>query len=249
MKRRKEKNIQVFNEDVKRKKSYVYTDSKIYSAYTANLKISAEIVRMVKTAVGRGKITILDVGSGDGTYTFELMEKIKPKKIIGFDIAKEGVDIANKKIRKKDRNKIKFLNSSIYEADKVIKQKFDVVVVRGVLHHLYNPKRAIKAVSNLSDKIIIVEPNGYNPILKVIEKVSPYHRRHEEKSYWPPTLNKWFEKNGFKVQKQEFFGIVPFFFPESLAKMIKKVESFLEKIPYLSRVYCGINLIVYEKQT
>lgn len=248
MKRRKEKNIQVFNQDVKNRGGYVYTDVTIYSAYIASLKQSEEILRMVKKALGKKKnFTILDIGSGDGTYTFELFEKLKPKKIVGFDVAKEGVDIANKKIKKKDKGRIKFYESGIYDVNDVIKEKFDVAVIRGVLHHLYEPEKGIDAITNLSDKIIVVEPNGYSPILKIIEKISPYHRKHEEKSYWPPTLNNWFKKNGLRVRNQHFFGVVPFFCPPWMAKMLKKYEPTLENLPILNRIYCASNAIIYER--
>jgi len=248
MKIRKEKNIEQFNKDVNNLGGYAYTDQNIYSAVTASKKQSEEILEVIKSQFKK-PLRIIDVGSGDGTYTFELFEKLNPKVIVGFDFAKEGVKIANERIKKKAANKIKFIESSIYDVNKKIKDKFNVAVVRGVLHHLYQPQKGINVISKLADTIIVAEPNGYSPIMKIMEKVSPYHRKHEEKSYWPPTLNSWFKKNGFRVQKQEFFGIVPFFFPEPLVRLIKIVEPFLESIPYLNRIYCGTNLIVYEKQT
>src|SRR3989338_4519651 len=233
MKRRRdrEKNISKFNRDVKMLGGYAYTDQNIYSAVVASKKQSDGILKAIRSQKFKKPLKILDVGSGDGTYTFELYQKLSPKKIVGFDYAEEGVRIAKKKI------------------DKKIKEKFDVAVVRGVLHHFYQPQKGINAISKLADVIIVAEPNGYSPIMKIMEKVSTYHREHEEKSYWPPTLNRWFERNGFQVRKQCFFGIVPFFFPERPAKLIKAVEPILENIPYLNRIYCGTNLIVYEKQT
>ncbi|HBB76904.1 MAG: hypothetical protein A3J18_02500 [Candidatus Levybacteria bacterium RIFCSPLOWO2_02_FULL_40_18] len=251
MKRRRdrEKNISKFNRDVKMLGGYAYTDQNIYSAVVASKKQSDGILKAIRSQKFKKPLKILDVGSGDGTYTFELYQKLSPKKIVGFDYAEEGVRIAKKKIRKKDAKRINFLVSSVYVVDKKIKEKFDVAVVRGVLHHFYQPQKGINAISKLADVIIVAEPNGYSPIMKIMEKVSTYHREHEEKSYWPPTLNRWFERNGFQVRKQCFFGIVPFFFPERPAKLIKAVEPILENIPYLNRIYCGTNLIVYEKQT
>lgn len=247
MKKRKiEKSIEEFNQDVKNLGGYAYTNKNIYSAVTAGKKQSEGILKAINERFKK-PLRIVDVGSGDGTYTFELFEKLKPKKIVGFDFAKDGIKIANERIKKKDIKRIKFIESSIYDVNKKIKSKFDVAVVRGVLHHLYNPKKGINAICKLADVIVVVEPNGYSPLMKIMEKVSPYHRKHEEKSYWPPTLNSWFEKNGFKVKKQYFFGPVPFFFPEILARMIKTVEPFIENIPYLNRIYCATNLIVYEK--
>ncbi len=246
MKRKIEKNVHVYNEDVKKLGRYEYTGQERYSAVTAGKKQSEEIIRAVREYAD-GPKKILDVGSGDGTYTFELFKAFKPEKIVGFDFSKEGVELAKAKIKKRDIKKIRFVNSSIYDVNKKIKEKFDVTVVRGVLHHLYEPQKGIRVISNLTNIIVVVEPNGYSPLMKVIEKVSPYHRKHEEKSYWPPTLNSWFVDNGFRVSKQKFFGPVPFFFPETFARMIKRIEPLIENIPYLNRIYCASNLIVYEK--
>lgn len=245
-KRKIEKSIEQFNKDVKNLGGYAYTKKNLYSAVTAGKKQSEGILKAINENFTK-PLRIIDVGSGDGTYTFELFEKLNPKSIVGFDFAKDGVRIAKGKIKKKNIRRIKFIESSIYDVNKKIKNQFDVAVVRGVLHHLYDPKKGINAICKLADVIVVVEPNGYSPLMKIMEKVSPYHRKHEEKSYWPPALNSWFEKNGFKVKKQYFFGPVPFFFPETLARMIKTIEPFIENIPYINRIYCATNLIVYEK--
>lgn len=244
----KEKNISVYNQDIKKLGRYEYTGEDKYSAITAGRKQSEEILRSIKSLRLKKPYKILDVGSGDGTYTFELYEKLNPKLIVGFDFSKGGVEIARKRVKKKDARKIKFINSSIYNVDKKIRENFDVAVIRGVLHHLYYPQRGIKAVCKLSDVIVVAEPNGYSPLMKIMEKVSPYHRKHEEKSYFPPTLNSWFKKNGFRIKKQYFFGPVPFFFPEMPARIIKKIEPFIENVPYVNRIYCASNLIIYEKK-
>lgn len=244
----KEKNINVYNQDVKKLGRYEYTGLEMYSAVTAGKKQSEEILKAIRSQRFEKPLTILDVGSGDGTYTFELYEELHPKLIVGFDFAKAGIRIARKRIKEKDVKKIKFINSSIYTVDKKIKEKFDVAVIRGVLHHLYYPQKGIKAVCKLSDVIVVAEPNGYSPLMKIMEKVSPYHRKHEEKSYWPPSLNGWFEKNGFRIKRQYFFGPVPFFFPEIPARMIKKIEPYIENVPYVNRIYCASNLIIYEKK-
>jgi ubiquinone/menaquinone biosynthesis C-methylase UbiE len=245
MKKIKEKNVQEFNEDIKKTGQYLYTDFKKYSAYIATKRQSDALIAMIQADHGKG-ISILDVGCGDGVFTLELFDKLSPKRIVGFDSAASAIKAANKKVTKKDKKKITFLHGNVYDANKLFpKNSFDVVVVRGLLHHLYEPQKAIKALSTLSKEIVVLEPNGYNPILKLIEKVSPYHIRHEEKSYWPPLLNKYFTSNGLQVKKQEFFSIVPYFCPTPVAKSLKFIEPFMERIPYVKQFYCGTNLIYY----
>ncbi len=248
MKKGKEKSIQVFNRDVKNTGQYLYTDLEKYSANIATKKQSEELIKIV-LKYSKLNRTILDVGCGDGIFTFELLEETNPKKIVGFDSAQTAVKVAANRINPKDKKKISFKIGDVYDAFKLFpKKSFDIIVVRGVLHHLYNPQKAIKSLSTLSDKIIILEPNGYNPILKIIEKASPYHRQHEERSYWPPTINKWFTDLQFEVKEQSFFGIVPYFCPKPVAQVLKFIEPGMEKIPVIYKFYCGTNLIYYEKK-
>ena len=248
MSKRKEKNTYSFNKDIEKHGRYQYTNFNKYSAYIATKKQSEELIKLLKEYTGKN-ISILDVGCGDGTFTFELFKKVNPKKIIAFDCAQEAIRVANNTVKNKDKERIKFLSGDACNAHKMFKDSFfDVIVIRGVLHHLVNPERAIKSLRHLSDNIVVLEPNGYNPILKIIENTSPYHLQRGEKSYWPPTINKWFSDNGFKVKKQKFFSIVPYFFPKNVVRMLKFIEPVMEKVPYVKRFYCGTNLIFYEKQ-
>jgi len=84
-------------------------------------------------------------------------------------------------------------------------------------------------------------------MLKVIEKVSTYHRQHDEKSYWPPALNRWFEASGFSVQSQLSFGLVPYFCPTPVAKCLKLAEPVVETLPGIKLRSCGTNLMLYRK--
>lgn len=77
---------------------------------------------------------------------------------------------------------IDFVVKNIYNFD--INEKFDLVFFNGVLHHLEDPNKAIEIASKFADEMIIVEPNGYSPALKIIEKASKYHREHEEQSFF-----------------------------------------------------------------
>ncbi|MDH7476032.1 MAG: methyltransferase domain-containing protein [Microgenomates group bacterium] len=247
--KKKEKDIKdIFNDDVTKFRRYLYTGQLTFSDYAATKKQSDEIVNFIKKYV-RKKKTILDIGCGDGTYTLELFERIKPKKITGFDIAEKAIKIAKKKVDLKLRKRIFFTQCDIYNIKKRFKKgEYDLGIMRGVIHHLDNPQKAIKLISQVIDQIIVLEPNGYSPIMKIIEKVSSYHRQHKEKSYWPPTLNYWFRENGYKVVKQKFCNLVPYFCPDPIARFLKKIEPMVEKIPFFSRFFVGTNLILYRKK-
>jgi hypothetical protein len=71
---------------------------------------------------------------------------------------------------------------------------------------------------------------------------------HDEKSYWPPTLNRWFEENGFSVVRQIYFGVVPYFCPMPIARTLKSVEPLFEALPLIREITCGTNLVLYSKR-
>ena len=91
----------------------------------------------------------------------------------------------------------------------------------------------------MAKQIIVVEPNGYNPVLKVIEKVSRYHRQHEERSYRPSQLDRWFEDRGGRIESSQYIGLVPMFCPDLFARLCKSVERIVECTPLLRSFCCG----------
>jgi ubiquinone/menaquinone biosynthesis C-methylase UbiE len=243
-----ENNITTFNIDVLKKGQYLYTDKANVSSRLATARQSLEIIRLIKTYVGQHK-KILDVGCGDGTYTMELFKAVAAEFILGFDPADVAVNAAQKKVPKHQQRQILFKTINIYDiASHFKKGIFDVAVVRGVLHHLADAPQAIAEIAKVVDTVIVLEPNGYNPILKVIEKTSRYHTEHEEKSYWPPTLLSWFRRHGYYLVEQRFVCIVPYFCSAPLARLLKFIEPLFESIPWIHRFYAGTNVFMMRKE-
>ncbi len=230
-----------FDIDVTLNGGYLYSETGKLSSQMANERLTKAVFDTVSLA---GKV-VLDVGCGDGAYTYRYLTKSKPKQIIGFDISNEAIKAAQKKYT--GIKNVVFYSGDIYNLEQK-HTKADIAIVRGVLHHVSDPSAAIQAVSKMADEILIIEPNGYNPILKVIEKISPYHRAHAEKSYFPFSLRKMMRNAGYKKDiSWSYINLVPFFFPELPARFFKKLEPFIEKIPFLSRIACGV-FVVHAKK-
>jgi len=98
---------------------------------------------------------------------------------------------------------------------------------------------AVEKICKKARDIVVVEPNGYNPMLKVIEKTSKYHLEHEEKSYRPGILDAWFIRNGGEIVQSIYVGLVPMFCPDLAARVLKFFEPIVEKTPLLRRLCCG----------
>lgn len=237
----------IFNRDIEDAGSYAYTNKSIYSAYIATKKQSDEIVKIIKKFCS-SHLTILDVGCGDGTFTLELLERVSPAKIVGFDIAQKAIEKAKLKITKETYGKLEFKVCSVNQVENFFYgSSYDLVIVRGVVHHLENPEELIRQLSGFIPNILILEPNGYNPILKIIERTSPYHISHQEKSYAPQFINRMFEGYGYRIRFHKFFGIVPYFCKPYIARALKIVGPVVEKIPFFKRFLCGTYIVLFKK--
>src|SRR5215510_1635331 len=152
----------VFNDDAVKNQGYYYT---------TNISLSSKFAGRRMTDVTLESLTIrdkhvLDIGCGDGTHTLELDLFGEPKWIIAGDVADQAIKVAYNK--SKGRNIYYMLNSA-YELpfpDKC----FDIAILRAVLHHLDDPRRAIQETLRVAGMIWVIEPNGYNPGLKFNER-------------------------------------------------------------------------------
>ena len=227
----KEKNITQFNKDAAKRGGYEYSNSERLSAKIASKRISKTVLKLARV---QGK-SIIDIGCGDGTYTLELLEA-GASEVLGVDAAEAAVELAKRKIL--GRRNIEFKTLNIYNLDK-IGRVYDIAVVRGILHHLYDVEKAVEKICHIAKEMIVLEPNGYSPVLKIIEKTSKYHIAHEEKSYPPHLLDRWFEQQGATVIEYDYINVVPFFCPDIIAKILDAVTPIVEKIPIVRNFCCA----------
>lgn len=237
----KEKNISNFNHDAKNLQGYVYTSPENSSAFIANDHITETILDLAQV---KGK-TVIDVGCGDGTYSLELLQKGRAKFVLGFDPSTNAIKSA--KVKSRHLSNISFAVGNVYTFSP--HQKFDIAIVRGVLHHLYQPEKALVQIASLAYKVVLADPNGYNLLLKIIEKVSKYHRDHEEKSYPPHLIDRWINTDSNSIITRKYTGTVPFFCPLSISYWLKRVEPYIENTPVLRQLLCGSYYVVFRSNS
>jgi SAM-dependent methyltransferase len=233
-------NVSVFNDNVADNGGFLYTTNASFSSEVANKRISEAIYKHIRPEYK----TLVDIGCGDGVYTAEIKRDFPHLAVTGFDPATKAIEEAQKRFPD-----VQFTSQSALDpTGPMAGKKFDVGVIRGVLHHLTDQEEAIRNAFTLTDNIIIMEPNGNNPILKLIEKTSKYHIEHEEQSFLSPTLRRWIKNAGGEVVDFQFVGYVPFFFPTGPAKLIYALQPFLEKIPGLVHIFSAQFIIAARKR-
>ena len=221
-----------FLQDVNEFGGYAYT-AQALSGRMSNARISKSILAM---DVFTGK-KIIDIGCGDGTYSYELAQQ-KPALVVAIDPVENAVKAAAKKY--KEVENLRFECVDLYQME-IPQEPYDIAILRGVLHHLPDLEKGIEIACKLAKKILVIEPNGYNPVLKIIEKTSRYHIEHGEQSSAPATLRRIFKKYGGIVVFDEFVGLVPFFCPDKAANFLKFFENLFETSKYLKLILCFPN--------
>lgn len=231
-------NVAEFNSDVTENSGYRYTTNAPYSSIVANERIT----RAVLASIPKSASKIVDVGCGDGSYSALIAAAFPKAAVVGFDPAATAIEVAKAKHPAVDFNVGDILNLSSFP-----NQFFEIAVVRGVIHHLPDPAGGIANAAKLGDRIIVVEPNGNNPILKYIEKHSQYHIDHEEQSFSSKQLVAWCNATGYQVTKLDYIGFVPYFFPTIPARVIHFFQPWLEKIGWLKKYFAAQIVITYQR--
>lgn len=230
-----------FDNDIERYGTYQYTDGSTLSEQLAGKRMS----QIISSAISFKGKSILDVGCGDGTYSASLFADASPSTILGLDPSEKAINRAAEKYSALIPS-VKFLCGT---SEELIKKGlfFDVAIYRGVLHHLPNPSEELNRAFRLAQTVVITEPNGLNPLMRAMNLFSPYHREHQEKSFFPSTLKKWIVQGGGRVIYSKFFAFVPHFCPKSITRMAFKLEPYIENIPIIRNLCCGQLLIVTSK--
>jgi ubiquinone/menaquinone biosynthesis C-methylase UbiE len=225
-----------FNQDVSTNEGYLYTTNPPLSSRIASRRHSDAILA---AADFRGK-RVIDVGCGDGTLTVELFDSGMPASVYAFDPAPNAIEVARKKAGARH---ITFEVASAYEVPCEDKS-FDIAQLRGVLHHMDRPVDALRESLRVASTIVVLEPNGYNLGLKMIEKLSKYHREHDEKSYPAHQLERWIRELGGRVEFRDWVCFVPYFCPDWFARATKALEPLVECVPLVDRIGCGALVMV-----
>lgn len=228
--------VDVFNADILRNGGYLYSTNARLSSRLAHGRLTEAVL-----ALGDYQDqTVLDIGCGDGTYTIELYDRARPAAVTGVDMAALAVAAAR---RRAGRRAITFAVASAYQLP-FAEDRFDWAVLRAVLHHMDRPLTALREALRVARRIVVVEPNGYNPVLKILEKYSAYHIEHGEKSYAPARLRHWVRAGGGEITRKHFVGLVPCFCPDWLARLAKAVEPVGERVPLVNALGCACYVFV-----
>lgn len=221
-----------FEADVAARGGYAYTTDAPLSSRMANRRLTDAALAVARFGGRR----VIDVGCGDGTYTVELVDVAGAREVVGVDPAGEAIRVAAERAGERP---IGFAQAGAHDLP-YPDDAFELAQLRGVLHHVDRPRDALAEALRVAREVVVIEPNGYNLGLKLLERVSRYHREHDERSYMPRTLDRWVRELGAELAARRFAGFVPMFSPDPVARGMKRLEPVVETVPGLRAAGCAV---------
>ncbi len=199
-------------------------------------KVPKYINEFLRIYGGRKKISILEIGAGDGLISKIIMSKIKCGRYVATEPSKEGVA----RLRELGFESKQMFAEHLQFPD----NSFDVVCCFDVMHHVENPQAMAKEMLRVAkDSVFCVEASSFCVIRKVLEMRKKY-KMVGENSYSPLTYKKFF-KGAKEIRIKPFMFLYPNT-PRLLSKPAILLSETLERIPVL-RWQCG-NLAIYARK-
>ncbi len=186
---------------------------------------------------------ILELGCGDGEMANNFLSE-HFKSVEAHDLAPAGIERANK-YRKPNA---KFFCTDITQLSFTPGTHYDAVFLIGILHHVKaQTPSIIQKIAQVTNKVIVMEPNGNHLARKFLELL-PSYRRAGEDSFRKKQIEKIFSESGFQEAYFQRYNIFPNFTANSLYPFLKRLELVIEGSKYLDFL-CNSQILAFEKAT
>lgn len=94
----------------------------------------------------RHNVRVLDAGCGTGVGTEYLVHLNPEAEVVGIDLSERAIATAAERCRRSGAERVEFHQLSLYDVDQ-LPGEFDWINCVGVLHHLPDPQRGIRALA------------------------------------------------------------------------------------------------------
>jgi 2-polyprenyl-3-methyl-5-hydroxy-6-metoxy-1,4-benzoquinol methylase len=184
---------------------------------------------------------VLDLGCGDGAFANHSLRRYG--RVDGYDLAPASIERARKEA---PGDHYHYQTADLVKLDYNLLPKYDGVFMIGILHHV---KQAtpdiIRKIAQVTDRVIVLEPNGDNLLRKALE-LTPAYKAAGEDSFKTKEVAAIFEEAGFKTRVSRRMNLFPNFTPgfvyRALAPLEKKVET-----SAVLRALCTVNMFGFSK--
>lgn len=203
------------------------------SDYFHEYKLKEVLAFLKKKNLDKKELKFLDFGCGVG-ITVKYIKKYLPKaKVYGIDVSKEEIRVA-----KENSKNLKDVMFSHFDGVNIpFKEKFDIIFVANVFHHIKrrDQQKVMKSISSKLAKggyLFIFEHNPLNLLTQWIYYKNDFQFDKDSNLLAPWLTRKYLNNAGLSENTVKF----TIFFPRSFASLIK-YEKYLSKVPFGAHYY------------
>lgn len=167
---------------------------------------------------------ILDLGCGDGAFANRHLSRFF-EHVDGYDLSAAAVERAN---AARAREAYRFHAADVTQLNATTLGTYDGMFMIGILHHVKSRAASVvKAMAEVSPRIVVLEPNGSHPVRKMLE-LTPSYRAAGEESFRTGQVIRMFNQAGFKLVELKRLGLFPNFTPLAVMKALRPLERLVE---------------------
>jgi len=152
---------------------------------------------------------VLDIGCGNGALTYDLSKKAK--RIIGIDLNKKNIKIAEEKYFAPN---IKYIIGDVTE--NLPDERFDAIILSNVLEHIENRIEFLEKIKKMAPKILIRVPMFNRDWIVLYKKELGIEWRSDKTHYIEYTLKSFKDElnqaslnlNDYSIQFGEIWATV-----------------------------------------
>jgi cyclopropane fatty-acyl-phospholipid synthase-like methyltransferase len=218
----------------------------MYTSDKVGQHVKGQIWSQVVEAASRlglnEKSKVLELGCGDGELANHVLAK-HFNTVDAYDLSPAGIDRAN---LHKSPN-ARFYCEDITQLKFPDQTKYDAVFFVGILHHVKKQTpQILDQISRVTDKVIVMEPNGNHLVRKFLEQ-TPTYRKAGEDSFRLELIRGLFTDRHFQQVYYRRFNFCPNFTPASIFPILKKAEEFIDRNAALDFL-CTNQIFAFEKR-
>ena len=132
----------------------------------------------------KGEEKTLDIGCGDGKVTAEIAEILTSGSIIGIDISKEMIELANNNFPHKTHKNLQFKQCDTSKLN--FEAEFDIIFSNATLHWVKDHKPVLKGISRAlkNNGKALLQMGGKGNAKDIVEVVNVIRNKTEWKKYF-----------------------------------------------------------------
>lgn len=214
-------------------------DSVYFKSGAVAQRVTARVwSKVLETAAALGvpaSARVLELGCGDGRFAATALAG-RFARIEAYDVAEGAIARA----RARGVPNVQFHVADASALDLASLGSFDACFLLGLLHHIKASAPAIvKRLAGVTDRVVVLEPNGDNLVRKLVE-FTPRYRAAGEESFRVRELVAMFEAAGFASKSIEHFNFIPDLTPSWLYLPLRLAEPWVERSPLRGRACTAV---------